>query len=303
MTKPTDTTTDAVRAAWTEHRAYVLRVATRILGSDADAEDVVQEAFGRLARVGPDAVDDVRGWLAVVVRHLCLDRIRSAQFRHESSGLDALRGVPAGSPWEDADGDDPADRVTLDEQIQRALAVVLGRLTPAERTSFVLHDIFGFSFDDVGRIVGRTPAACRQLASRGRRSIREGSPPDTSADAVPTTSRIVTERFIAACDGGDLAGLMAVLDPDVVGVATVLEHDIVVRLEGAPAVARRVLQLFGPHAARLLVPIDVEQRAGLVVFDRGRVRGVIVLDQSDGRIDHISTVVRPFTQRVGSRRA
>ena len=155
---------------WRDDRDRMLQLARRMLGDSTEAEDVVQEAFGRLARVDLDELNDVQGWLAVVVRRLCLDRIRSARFRHESTTLSSLPDGVISLPPELAA--DPADRVTLDDQVQLALAVVLDRLSPAERTAFVLHDIFGFPYAAVGETVGRSTAACRQLASRARRAIR-----------------------------------------------------------------------------------------------------------------------------------
>ena len=149
---------------WRTDRGRMVGLARRTLGDAAEAEDVVQEAFGRLARVDLDELEDVSGWLAVVVRRLCLDRIRSAHFRHESVTLGVLPDGVISLPPELAA--DPADRITLDDQVQLALAVVLDRLSPAERTAFVLHDIFGFPYAAVGEVVGRSTAACRQLASR-----------------------------------------------------------------------------------------------------------------------------------------
>src|SRR5262249_36500865 len=153
-------------ALWRQDRARMLGFARRTLGDAGEAEDVVQEAFGRLARVELDELDDVHGWLAVVVRRLGLDRIRSARLRHESVTLGSLPDGTISLPPELAA--DPADRVTLDDQVQLALAVVLQRLSPAERTAFVLHDIFGFPYAAVSEVVGRSTVACRQLASRAR---------------------------------------------------------------------------------------------------------------------------------------
>ena len=227
-----------------------------MLHGGAEAEDVVQEAFGRLARVDVDEIDDLRGWLMVVVRRICLDHLSSAHARRESA------------PGWLADGDvpllgqepgDPADRVTLDDEVQLALALVLDRLTPAERTAFVLHDVFGFPFDAVGEIVGRTPTACRQLASRARRSIRTGDRRGQTDDEI-TRHQILTERFIAACAGGDITELMAVLDPDVVGEATLEGVGPFVRLEGRPAVAKRIFELFGPGTSRQLLPFPSRAR-------------------------------------------
>src|SRR4051812_48601370 len=208
---------------WREDRGRMVALARRTLGDAAEAGDVVQEAFDRLARVDFDELQDVGGWLAVVVRRRCLDRIRSAHFRHESVTLGSLPDGVISLPPELAA--DPADRITLDDQVQLALAVVLDRLSPAERTAFVLHDIFGFPYAAVGEIVGRSIVACRQLASRARRAIREGS--DGGRDEVSRTDiddeqhRALSERFIDACAGGDIGELMEVLDPDVVGEATI----------------------------------------------------------------------------------
>jgi len=263
-------------------RTYLLRVAERVLGGRDGAEDVVQEALGRLVRADSDAIADVRGWLTVVVRNIAIDRVRSAHFRHESTGDSALETAPGGV--------DPADRVTLDDQVQRALAVVLDRLSPSERTAFVLHDIFGFAFTEVAQIVGRTPAACRQLASRARRSIRSDSPPVATASI--TAPSLVTERFIAACEGGNLADLMAVLDPDVAGLASILERGPFVETIGRDAVSTRLLQLFGPSSDRHMVAVRIEDREGVIVVDRGRVRSVILLDLVDDRIHHIESYIK-----------
>jgi RNA polymerase sigma-70 factor, ECF subfamily len=291
--------------AWRDDRAYVVDRAARMLGSAAEAEDVVQDAFIRLTRVDITEIDDVRGWLAVVVRRLCLDRIGSAHSRRESAtgttmpdGSVLLRGRGG-----DGGTGDPADRVTLDDQVQRALAVVLDRLSPAERTSFVLHDVFGFGFDSVAEIVGRTPVACRQLASRARRAIRlrDDADPSTGddtaggmvADSEPARHRLLAERFIAACAGGDIAELMHVLDPDVVGEATLFGHGPLVRLEGRPAVMQRLIGMFGPGTESLLVPFVVERAPGVVVFTHDRLAAVVRLDANGDVIHHLKSFVVP----------
>jgi RNA polymerase sigma-70 factor (ECF subfamily) len=283
---------------WAGDRGYLLGFASRMLGNQPEAEDVVQEAFSRLALVELGEIDDVRGWLAVVVRRLCLDRIRSAHARREFvagaaflDGQAPLRGQPVV---------DPAERVTLDDQVQLALAIVLDKLTPAERTAFVLHDVFGFSFAAVGEIVGRTPAACRQLASRARRSIRSGAG-KARPDPEITTQRVLTERFIAACAGGDITELMAVLDPDVDGEAILIGRGPFVQLSGRPAVAQKLLGLFGSGSDRLLVPVAIEDHHGVVAFEHGRVAAVILLDEADGRIRHIHTFVRGPAKRKAGR--
>jgi RNA polymerase sigma-70 factor, ECF subfamily len=274
--------------AWRNERAYLLGLATRMLHGRSDAEDLVQEAFSRLARTNVDEIDDLRGWLIVVVRRLCLDYLYSAHTRRESTpgwladdGTQAL-GQPPG---------DPADRVTLDDQVQLALAVVLDRLTPAERTAFVLHDVFGFPFDAVGELVGRTPAACRQLASRARRSIRADAHP-AHADVEITSQSLLTERFIAACAGGDITELMALLDPAVDGEATLIGHGPLPHVEGQSAVAKRILEFFGPRTNRLLIPLPVESASGIAAFDHGRVLAVVKLDAKDGVVHHLHAIVR-----------
>jgi RNA polymerase sigma-70 factor (ECF subfamily) len=260
-----------------------------MLHDRAEAEDVIQEAFGRLARADIDQIVDLRGWLMVVVRRLCLDHLQSAHSRRESAPGWLDEGD---APMLGQRPADPVDQVTLDDQIQLALAVVLDRLTPAERTAFVLHDVFGFPFDAVGEIVGRTAAACRQLASRARRSIRTGTPVAES-DAEVTQHRMLAERFIAACAGGDMNDLMSVLDPDVVGEATLVGHGPLARVVGRDAVARRTLVLFGPGTNRLLIPVPVERAPGIVVFDHGRVLAVFRLDEHNGAIHHVHAIVLP----------
>src|SRR5256714_15565037 len=140
-----------VTQAWSDHHGFLLDVAYRLLGSYSEAEDLVQEAFTKLLRTDLDPIEDVRAWLVVVVSRLCLDQLRSARARRE-----AYVGPWFPEPVIDSDDADPADRITLDDSVRMAMLVVLERLTPAERATFVLHDVFEFSFDDVSRIAGRT---------------------------------------------------------------------------------------------------------------------------------------------------
>ena len=160
---------DQIGQAWTAHRAYLIDLAFRMLGDIGAAEDVVQEAFFRLVQTPLGGVDDARGWLIVVMSRLCLDRIKSAPWRRERAADMAARGDRDMA----SDAPDPADRVTLDDEVRLALLVVLEQLSPAERVAFVLHDVFQLPFDLIAETVGRPPAACRQLASRARRKVRE----------------------------------------------------------------------------------------------------------------------------------
>ena len=278
-----------LEAAWRDHHHHLEDMARRLLRDEASAEDVVQDAFGRLVRADLDEIVDIGGWLAVVVRRLCIDMLRSAAHRRES----AVGSTPleTGRPVTPTVNDDPADRVTLDDQVQLALAVVLDRLTPAERTAFVLHDVFGFPFDAVGEIVGRTPAACRQLATRARRRIRDDAS-RAITDTEVTEHQIITERFIRACAGGDMTELLAVLDPDVVGDATVVGRGPLRHVEGAHEVAVGVLALFGPRSAWTLLPVPLEGEAGLVVLSGSRVVAFVSFATHDGVIHHIRAFIQ-----------
>jgi RNA polymerase sigma-70 factor (ECF subfamily) len=280
---------------WREDRGRMLGLARRILGDAPEAEDVVQEAFSRLARVDLDELEDVGGWLAVVVRRLSLDRVRSARFRHEAVTLGSLPDGVISLPSDLAA--DPADRITLDDRVQLALAVVLERLSPAERTSFVLHDIFGFPYAAIGEIVGRSTAACRQLASRARRAIREGTDGGRDdvrrADIENEQHRAVSERFIEACAGGDISALMEVLDPDVVGEATLFGYGPLLASVGRAVIARRLLGLFGPGTDSALVPMTVEHQPGVIAFVHRRVAAVVRFEAEDGLIRDIRALVLP----------
>ena len=277
-----------IQAAWEANRSYLLAIVTGMLGRPADAEDVVKEAFARLSAASIGEIDDVRGWLIVVTRRLCFDRLGSA---------DARRTTATALPPEAAqEGSDPADRITLDDEVRRALAVVIDRLSPAERTSFILHDIFGFAFDAVAELVGRTPAACRQLARRARMSMLTGSFDTTAppAEPQPWAAADLAERFIAVCDGGDVRGLIDLLDPDVAGLATVVGLPPLPPVQGAAGVTERVLHFFGPSAGVSLEPFAVEGRAAMVARQGGQVVAVVRLDERGGRIFYLHAIARLF---------
>jgi RNA polymerase sigma-70 factor (ECF subfamily) len=269
--------------AWREHRRHLLDIALRMLGNLAAAEDAVQEAFARLARADVDEIEDVAGWLVVVVSRVCLDVLRTER-RHPSVPGDDLGDARP------APGLDPAERVTLDDQVRLALHVVLERLTPAERTAFVLHDVFQYSFDAIAEIVGRTPAACRQLASRARRAVAADAGP-TRFRVEPAEQRRVVERFIAAATEGDLDGLLAVLDPDVTGAGDGGGAAATVR--GAAAAAEAALFYVGPQTESTLLSIPLGDDTGIVVLRRGRVAAFLTLTIEDGLITHVDAIVRP----------
>jgi RNA polymerase sigma-70 factor (ECF subfamily) len=271
--------------AWRDHRRHLLDIGFRMLGNLSAAEDVVQEAFIRLARADLDHIDDVGGWLVVVVSRLCLDTLRSAR-RHPTLSESLLGERPTDPAL------DPAHRVTLDDSIRLALQVVLERLTPAERTAFVLHDVFQYPFEAIAEIVGRTPAACRQLASRARRTIAANVGP-TRFHVESTEQRHVTEQFIAACTTGDLDGLLSLLDPDVAGEADVGGAVGTRAAAGRDAVAPLLLHYLGPDSSTTLLSMPAGDHAGIVALRRGRVVVLLTLSMREGRIDHIDGVVDP----------
>jgi RNA polymerase sigma-70 factor (ECF subfamily) len=293
--------------AWREHRRYVLDIALRMLGDLGDAEDAVQEAFTRLFRTDIAAIEDVRAWLVTVVSRLCLDQLRSAR-RQRQTPLDAhadrrnataTRRASGAAPGPDTatagrTGVDPADRVTLDDSVRLALHVMLQRLSPAERIAFVLHDVFGLPFDHVADIVGRSPAACRQLASRARRQIRSDAAP-ARFTIESAEQRAVTERFIAACTTGNLDALLAVLDPDVAGQADIGGPvRLLPPVVGRDAVARGTLLFFGPDSGTTLLTVPTPGDPSLLaVRDDGDVFAVVTLTIDHGVVAHIHSIADP----------
>jgi RNA polymerase sigma-70 factor (ECF subfamily) len=204
----------SVEAAWRSHRPYLVNLAYQMLGDVGEAEDVAQEAFLRLSRADTAQIDDVRAWLTVVAGRLCLDQMRSARARHEQSGES---GVFDATPSRAAD---PADRVTLDDEVRTAMLEVLRRLSPGERVAFVLHDVFQMPFEEIAETVGRPVGTCRQLARRARGKFARTTP--RLADVSDAEHQEVTERFITACANGDLYALTSVLDPTVWGVGAII---------------------------------------------------------------------------------
>jgi RNA polymerase sigma-70 factor (ECF subfamily) len=254
--------------AWKQHRNLLLNIAYRLVGSLSEAEHLVQEAYTRLLRTDPEMIDDLRGWLVVVVSRICLDHVHSARARREGSVSPWFPEALANTGNAAAD---PDDLVILDESLRMALLIVLEQLTPAERAIFVLHDLFQFGYEDVASIVERTPAACRQLASRARRHIH-GEHRETRAEVGPRILRQVAKRFIAACSGGDLHHLLEVRDPDVVGRIDLgeLKTTLPSYCQGARDVAQSALALFGPKSVAPLVLAELNGRTGTVVALGGR---------------------------------
>jgi RNA polymerase sigma-70 factor (ECF subfamily) len=266
-----------------------------MLGDVSLAEDMAQEALVRLGRSDLDSIQDVRGWLVVVVGRLCLDHLRSASARRETTTDQSALDVASIASAPSNGALDPADRVTLDDNVRHALLAVLERLTPAERTAFVLHDVFQFSFDTIGSIVGRTPTACRQLASRARQRLRAESVP-IRPHIESAQHHVVVERFMAAAAGGDLGALMEVLDPEVSGAGT---PGGVIKAGARPThgprnVARRVIGYVGPHTNTTLVSWFVNDQPAVLVTQNGSIIVVLLLDIRDGLIDHLHAVGDPI---------
>src|SRR5215469_163332 len=270
-----------------QNRTRLRAVAYRMLGSFAEAEDAVQEAWLRASKSDVSGVENLGAWLTTIVARVCLNALRSRRGRREEP-----IGVHIPDPViSRADGASPEDQVLVADAVGLALQVVLGELTPAERLAFVLHDMFGLSFDEIAPVVGRSAATARQLASRARRRVRgadvRAPDPDTASQ------REVVDAFFAAAHNGDLGALVAVLDPDVVvrtDCATPFAELSGVR-RGADAVASQVITVANPAAPKL--PVLVNGAAGVVVMFGGQPFAVMGFTISDGKIVEINTILDP----------
>jgi RNA polymerase sigma-70 factor (ECF subfamily) len=270
-----------------QNRTRLRAVAYRMLGSFAEADDAVQEAWLRLSRSDASGVENLGGWLTTIVARVCLNVLRSRNTRREEPV-----GVHVPDPViSRADGTSPEDEALLADSVGLALHVVLETLTPAERLAFVLHDMFDLPFDEIAPMVGRSPAAARQLASRARRRVRgadvHASDPDIARQ------REVVDAFFAAAHRGDFDALVAVLDPDVVlrsdgGTA---HPEVSVVLHGASAVAGQALTLAQPSILKR--PALVNGAAGVVVTMGGRPVAVMGFTVSRGKIVEIDAIIDP----------
>lgn len=261
------------------HRRRLQAIAYRMLGSTAEADDVVQEAWFRLARTDP--VNNLGGWLTTVVCRLCLDALRARETRRE----DLVAAVPD-SPVDQG----PEDEALLVDSVGRALLVVLDRLSPAERVAFVLHDLFAMPFDQIASIVDRTPVTTKKLASRARQRVRGTADVDT-ADL--TRRRRIVEAFLAASRAGDLEGVVAVLAPDVVRRAdpAALPAGRPAEARGARTVAEEVM-VFGRNARYADLAL-IDGSIGIVVAPRGRLSSALVVTIGGDRITEYEVVADP----------
>jgi len=269
------------------HRAHLHAVAYRMLGSVSEAEDAVQETWLRLSRADTAAVGNLGGWLTTVVARVCLDGLRARRARRED-----YVGPWLPEPIVSIDPQlDPEQEAMLADSVGLALLVVLETLAPAERLAFVLHDTFGVPFEEIAKVVDRSPEAARKLASRARHRVR-GATPASDADLV--RQQELVDAFLAASREGDFDALIAVLDPDVVfrvdaGGAGPLAREPVV---GAEAVAREVLARGGPRA-RFGRRATVNGAPGLVVIPRDRPIAVVGFTTANGRIVALDLVADP----------
>ncbi|WP_225802924.1 RNA polymerase sigma factor SigJ [Streptomyces sp. NK15101] len=305
-TAPQDGRLDPMSSALTEERRRLLNLAYRMLGSLAEAEDVVQETYARwyaMSRRQQEAVASPRGWLAKVAGRICLDVLRSARVRRERYvGEWVPEPLPARDEWPGGGTDDstadPADRITLDESVGMAFLVVLEAMTPAERVAFVLHDVFRYPFSEVADIVGRTPAACRQLAASARRRVDASRAP-----SAPTTQRArVVREFKRAWQAQDISALIGLLDPDAtaVGDGGGLVTALLRPIEGAERIARFFAGRTRP--GRLVVrECTVNGQPGLAAHLDGAVLSVYAFDIADGRIRRIWAVLNPEKLRPWKR--
>jgi RNA polymerase sigma factor (sigma-70 family) len=284
---------EQLAAEFEAHRPYLHAIAFRVLGSHADADDAVQEAWLRLARAGGGDIEDLRGWLTTVTGRICLDALRRRGTRGEQPlelavgmlPVDAARSYRAG----------PEEQALLADSVGLALYVVMDALTPAERVSFVLHDVFEVPFDAIAGVLGRSVAATKMLASRARGRIRLGTPA-TAADAA---AREVVDAFFAAAGRGDLAGLLAVLAPEVELREHGPEGTVVIR--GASEVSARARM--GARPGALAHPVLVDGLPGALITVDGRPVAVMAFTVADGAItairvltdsDRLAQVVPPW---------
>jgi RNA polymerase sigma-70 factor (ECF subfamily) len=276
-------------------RRQLMNLAYRLLGSLAEAEDVVQETYTRwyaLSRPQQDAIESPGAWLTTVAGRLCLNLLTSARARRERYvGEWIPEPLPDRAEWMNGTAD-PADRVTLDESVSMAFLVVLDSMTPAERVAFVLHDVFRYPFAEVAEILGRTPAASRQLASSARRRLRS-----SLAVPSPTAQRAeIVRKFKQAWEAKDINALVGLLDPDATAIAdggglavTFLEP-----IEGGKSIARAWVELANRVAdGSTILERTVNGQPGLVVRQDGVTVTVFAFDLAGDRIKHIWAIRNP----------
>ncbi|NEA28505.1 RNA polymerase sigma factor SigJ [Actinomadura bangladeshensis] len=270
-----------------EHRPHLKAVAYRMLGSLAEADDALQEAWLRLARSDEREIDNLGGWLTTVVGRVCLDVLRARKRRGEESLEARLPDPVVGRE----DGSDPEQQALMADSVGLALLVVLESLSPAERLAFVLHDMFGLPFEEIAPIVDRTPATAKKLASRARQRVRGAAPPP---DPDPVGQRRVVDAFLTAARDGDFDALLSLLDPDVVLRADggVLAGGLRV-IRGIEAVAGQAATFRRMATTATTHPALINGLAGLVNTIDGTPISVMSFTVADGRIAAIDILADP----------
>ncbi|MFI6790719.1 RNA polymerase sigma factor SigJ [Nonomuraea sp. NPDC050383] len=296
---PGDDRFDPSLSAIMSERRQLINVAYRLLGSLADAEDVVQETYARWYAMSPqqrEAIESPGAWLTTVAGRICLDLLGSARARREKyvgewipeplpDRTEWISGRPGGTMA------DPADRVTLDESVSMAFLVVLEAMTPAERVAFVLHDVFRYTFAEVADIVGRSPAACRQLASSARRRIRASQTP-----AIPPARQAGLVRdFKLAWEAKDIDALIGLLAPDATAIADGggLVDAMLLPVEGGEQIARYLVDIAARAPYLTILERTVNGRPGLVAQQDGVTVLVMAFDVAEDRITHLWAVRNP----------
>ena len=277
---------DWITKQFEARHGHLREVAYRMLGSLSEADDAVQEAWLRLCRSDASSVNNMGGWLTTVVARVCLDALRSRKRRAEGPiGEEALE------PLAGEDGTAIENEMQLAESVGLALLVILDRLEPAERLAYVLHDMFDLPFDEIARMVNRTPTAARKLASRARQRLRGGDKPSNS-DLV--RQRRVAEAFLAASRDGDFRALLDVLDPDVVLCADAMatRTGLPVEVRSAPLVARGASAYSDRVQFAQLALVD--GRVGVVIAPRGQLFAVLGLTVTDEKITRIEVIADPL---------
>src|SRR6266542_1792458 len=279
-----------------ENRPRLRGVAYRMLGSLSEAEDAVQEAWLRLNGIDTATIENLGGWLTTVVSRVCLDMLRSRKLRREEP-IDAQVAEPRVVRGE---GADPEGEAVLADSVGVALLVVLDTLTPAERLVFVLHDLFAMPFDEIGSIMGRSPAAAKQLGSRARRRVR-GSP--APSDAGRARQREVVEAFLRAVRAGDIEGLLAVLDPD-----AGIRIDAAARIDAGAADAGRAREVRGAstwvkqvvalsRGLRFVQPALINGSVGLILAPRGKLSRAVTFTFRNDKVTQLEVIGDPARLR------
>jgi RNA polymerase sigma-70 factor (ECF subfamily) len=259
-------------------RPRLMAIATRILGSHAEADDVLQEAWLRFSRTDLDEIEVLPAWLTRVVTRLCLDHLRKRQTRSHAE-------AEAPAEWAQLD---PETDALLAERVDGAMQIVLDTLAPAERAAFVLHDVFGYPFDEICAVLGRSSTAVRQLASRARRKV-QAAPEPPAEQAARAESRQVVGAFLAAARGGDLATLLSLLAPDAVMRADLVGQQMgtAARYDGAAAVAERL------NGAKGAMPVTIDGELGAAWIAAGATKVAFVFHVEAGLVREVELIADP----------